>query len=168
MRNCLVFLFLSLALVSTSPHQNEEKEEDDVITVHESWEDSEAPVGDQGGQLSSPKTEKFTVDDAIFSAEEPPVDPVEPVVESEDIRRGRELYSDAELVLTSRVADKRSGWDLMEEAAQLKYPPAVLRLAWSRLFGSGHHIQPSLAHQHFAATPRLRWAWASSTPQGPW
>ena len=154
MRNCLVFLFLSLALVSTSPQQTEDQEEDDVITVHESWEDSEdseGPEGKQGEQLSSPKTEKFTLDDAIFSAEEPPVNPVEAVVESEEMRRGRELYSDAELVLTSRVADKRSGWDLMEEAAQLKYPPAVLRLAWSRLFGSGHHIQPGLAHQHFAA-----------------
>ena len=149
MRNCLLFLFLSLAVVTT--HQNEEREEEDVITVHESWEDSEAPESAGEVSSSSPKTEKFTVDDAIFSAEEPPVEPVEPV-ESEEMRRGRELYSDAELVLSSRVVtDKRSGWDLLEEAAQLKYPPAVLRLAWSRLFGSGHAIQPDLAHQHFSA-----------------
>ena len=152
MRNCLFFLFLSLAVVST--HQTEDyEEEEDVIVVHESWENSEAPEVEQSaGDMSSPKTEKFTIDDAIFNPEKLPVEPVvEPVVESEETRRGREIYSDAELVLSSRVSDKTSGWDLMEESAGLKYPPAVLRLAWSRLFGSGHHIQPDLAHQHFTA-----------------
>jgi len=149
MRNSLVFLFLCLAVVST--RQAEDYEEEDVIVVHESWENSEAPEVEQSaGEKSSPKTEKFTLDDAIFSPEESVVEPVKPV-ESEEMRRGREVYSDAELLLSSRGTDKSSGWDLMEEAAGLKYAPAVLRLAWSRLFGSGHHIQPDLAHQHFAA-----------------
>ena len=150
MRNSLVFLILALAVVST--HQNENYEEEEIITVHESWENSEAPEVEQtAGEVSSLKTEKFTLDDAIFSPEELPEEPAVEPVESEEMRRGREIYSDAELVLSSRGADKTSGWDLMEEAAKLKYPPAVLRLAWSRLFGSGHNIQPGLAHQHFAA-----------------
>ena len=81
MRNCLFFLFLSLAVVST--HQTEDyEEEEDVIVVHESWENSEAPEVEQSaGDMSSPKTEKFTIDDAIFNPEKLPVEPVvEPVV----------------------------------------------------------------------------------------
>ena len=92
MRNSLVFLILALAVVST--HQNENYEEEEVITVHESWENSEAPEVEQSaGDMSSPKTEKFTIDDAIFNPEKLPVEPVvEPVVESEETRRDSCAY----------------------------------------------------------------------------
>jgi len=129
-------LLVFLAVVSTDP-------QDEVIVVHDSWEDSESEPseGQSVGESSSPKLEQFTLEDAIVPAEE----------ESEETRRGRELYSEAELILSSRVVDKTPGWELMEQAARLKYPPALLRVAWSTLFGSGHRIQPEMALNHFSS-----------------
>lgn len=127
---------LSLAVVSTS-----DQEEEEVIMVHESWEESDS-VEQSASQAESfsPKMEKFTEDDAIFQPTPR---------ESPDTIRGRELYKEAELILKSRPEDTTLGWQLMEESLKLNHPAAVLRVAWSRLFGSGHRIQPDLAHQHF-------------------
>ena len=147
MRNCLSLLLLCLAVVSTTD------QEEDVIVAHESWEDGDSDSSDYTeqavGESSSPQMEKFTLDDVIFH--NAPAELLEEGGESEETKRGRELYTEAELILKSRGGDKTAGWEVMEKAAQLKYPPAVVRVAWSKLFGSGHRIQPAAAHQHFSS-----------------
>jgi len=117
-----------------------------------------------------PEVVKFEVEDAIpppvyttpesSTSEEPsptsetladpsPIEP--PILEDEQTRKGRELFDEGESLLNSPAQDKRAAWDLMEQASQVSYPPAILRLAWSHLFGSGHTIDPSKSHAHFSS-----------------
>jgi len=136
---------------------------------------------DQGSSDSNPSSSfsqtppevvKFEVEDAIpppvyytetesSTSEEPLAttetladpSPVEPPVveEDEQTRRGRELFEEGESVLNSPTHDKRPAWDLMEQSSQLGHPPAILRLAWSHLFGSGHAIDPAKSHALFSS-----------------
>jgi len=74
-----------------------------------------------------------------------------PIVEDEQTRKGRELYEEGESLLNSPAQDKRPAWNLMEQSSQVGHPPAILKLAWSHLFGSGHSIDPSESHTLFSS-----------------
>ena len=91
MRNCLSLLLLCLAVVSTTD------QEEDVIVAHESWEDGDSDSSDYTeqavGESSSPQMEKFTLDDVIFH--NAPAELLDEGGESEETKRGRELYTEA-------------------------------------------------------------------------
>jgi len=74
-----------------------------------------------------------------------------PVLEDEETIQGRELFEEGETLLNSPAPDKRPAWDLIEQSSKLGYIPAVLKLAWSHLFGSGHTIDPSKSHELFSS-----------------
>merc|ERR1719391_877193 len=40
---------------------------------------------------------------------------------------------------------------MIEQAALANYSPAILKLAWSHLFGSGHSINPAKSHSLFSS-----------------
>ena len=157
MRLWLTSLLVSSLLISSSicsDSDKSDKEDDDVIVVHDTWEKGdvieEVEVEDS---VDNVKTVKFTLDDAVVEQKEelPQPPPVEqpPVQETEEIRKAREMYEEAEVILKSGSLDKRSAWEMIEKAALADYSPAILKLAWAYLLGNRFHINPKAAHTLF-------------------
>jgi len=100
-----------------------------------------------------PNPEASTSDEPSPTSETlPDPSPVEPpVLEDEQTVKGRELFEEGESLLNSPTPDKRPAWDMIDQASHNSYPPAILKLAWSHLFGTGHSIDPSKSHEYFSS-----------------
>ena len=165
MRLWLTSLLVSSLLISSSICSDSDKsdgEDDEVIVVHDTWEKGDAieevevEEGVEGQErLDNVKTVKFTLDDAVVEQKEelpqpPPVNEP-PAQESEEVRKAREMFEEAEVILKSGSLDKRSAWEMIEKAALADYSPAILKLAWAYLLGNRFHINPKAAHTLFTS-----------------
>lgn len=80
---------------------------------------------------------------------EPP--PEEESEDSEELKAGKEKFDKAVSLLSSSTGNTRTAWGLVQEAADTKYPAAVNKLAWAKLFGVANGVvEPEQAHQLFS------------------
>jgi len=136
--------------------------DDDVIVVHDSWEsasDDESSSSDSSHEsidVEHPEIIKFELEDAIEAPSESIVHelgkedietetqvtqpPVEDKLENDEheklMAKGKDLFESGLSMLSSTGSDKRSAWDMIEQASDISYPSAVNKLAWAKLFGS--------------------------------
>ena len=153
MRSLLLVLLVSSLYICSSISSDSDNDEE-ILVVHESWDngDDEAEVEDDGEAqegLKNVKTVKFTLEDAVpgRAGKQEAL----PVQESEEMRRAREMFEEAEQILRSGSQDKRPAWEMVEKAALADYPPAILKLAWAYLLGHRLHINPKAAHSLFSS-----------------
>ena len=148
--------------------QKHEAQEEEVIVVHDSWEDAtdetQGEYEDPGE--SSPKMEVFTAADAVTSSSgsetsvPPPMPPPggeteETPVEDPAVASRRTLFEEGLAKITSSTGDKRAGWDLIQQASEAGHKPATNKLAWALMFGSelsqdieqSHHLFSKLASE---------------------
>jgi len=159
-----------VAKEQSSSSSSQENSEDDVIVVHDSWESApdyssssdnhdKTEAGDEG-----PPIVQFELEDAIEAPSVPIVEVVddtesvetqmtEPPVDDEHqkmMAKGKDLFESGESMLASSGHDKRSAWDMIEQASDINYPPAVNKLAWAALFGSySGQVEPTKALELF-------------------
>jgi len=136
--------------------------DDDVIVVHDSWEsasDDESSSSDSSHEsidVEHPEIIKFELEDAIEAPSESIVHelgkedietetqvtqpPVEDKLENDEheklMAKGKDLFESGMSMLSSTGSDKRSAWDMIEQASDISYPSAINKLAWAKLFGS--------------------------------
>ena len=143
--------------------QKHEAQEEEVIVVHDSWEDAtdetQGEYEDPGE--SSPKMEVFTAADAVTSSSgsetsvPPPMPPPgneaeETPVEDPAVASRRTLFEEGLAKITSSTGDKRAGWDLIQQASEAGHKPATNKLAWALMFGSELSQDIEQSHQLFS------------------
>ena len=77
---------------------------------------------------------KFEAKDAIV---QPPPGSVDEVAKEEEDDEATKLFKAAlKLLNSSSSSSKRTGWDMMDDAADLGHKGAKVRVAWARLTGT--------------------------------
>jgi len=124
----------------------EEKSEDDVITVHDSWEDATEQQS-PGSFAPSDNVVQFEASDALQSGHQPESsDNMEEKLESSVINEENEkqkaeeelkLRYDKTLAdLNSSSKDKNQAWNEILALGSEGYYPALITIAWAKLLGT--------------------------------
>jgi len=158
-----LLLFVSLVFCETGEEQeseeNEQNSDDDIITVHGSWED--APNPESSGSFTPPdNVVEFEASDAMESSQDPmesssqlpesqatqgdseTVINVEENAESKAEEERRSRYDKALGVLNSSTGDKYQAWNDIVELGSEGYNPALITIAWAKLLGT--HTRQSI------------------------
>jgi len=145
-------LCLLLLLSSRGLGEEGEGEEEDVVVLHDSWQDA-TDASDGSSSSSSPVMTMFTAADAVT-----PPDGGAPDLEAEEdpaVAAGRALYEEGLALLASSQGDRLQGWRLIEQASEAGHRAATSKLAWALMLGTDLAMDTARAQGMFAGLGAL-------------
>jgi len=132
---------------NTESYSSTEGSEDDVIIVHDSWQQADSSAS--SGEFEPPtETIKFETSDAVYPPAQEYDDGREETVipgplqsdtdgqETEEDKSRRQKYESAIVALNSSSGDKFQAWATILEMGEMGYSPALVTIAWAKLLGT--------------------------------